>query len=81
MAPWPWGGDPAQLLSDLTQGKISPQTKVHLDPDLDPASLERHPDWKPSFGQARASERHLRNQGVGSTNFPANSSAAAAPQP
>jgi hypothetical protein len=59
------GIDPAQLLSDLTQGKIPTTTKAHLDPDLDPASLDRLPHWQPSFGQARASERHLRNQGVG----------------
>jgi len=58
----------AKLLQDLTQAKaIAPtlNSPVHLDPDLDPVSLNRLPGWRPSFGQASAAERHLRNQGVG----------------
>lgn len=38
----------------------------HLDPDLVRGALrERHPDWRPIFGQSGAAEVHLRNQGVG----------------
>ncbi len=53
----------AKLLRDLTTTK--PTAKVHLDPDLATTSLNRLPDWKPSFGQAGAADRHLRNQDVG----------------
>ncbi len=55
--------NPAKLLRDLTHTKTT--AKAHLDPDLDPASLERKAHWRPAFGQANASERHLRNQGIG----------------
>ena len=57
--------NPAKLLRDLTGNKISPNAKAHLDPDLDPTSINRLSGWKPAFGQANASERHLRNQNVG----------------
>ncbi|HWI66206.1 MAG TPA: hypothetical protein VNT75_30610 [Symbiobacteriaceae bacterium] len=37
----------------------------HLDPDLVPGVRDRHPDWRPLFGQVEAAQGHLRNQGVG----------------
>ncbi|MFZ5828231.1 MAG: hypothetical protein ACOY94_28330 [Bacillota bacterium] len=37
----------------------------HLDPDLEPDVVDRHPDWRPLFGQVDAAQGHLANQGVG----------------
>jgi hypothetical protein len=55
----------AALVDDLTNGVITPDCPVHLDPDLALDSVPRLPGWKPVFGQAGAAERHLQNQGVG----------------
>lgn len=55
----------AQVVSDLSRGRVLPSHLVHLDPDLNPASRDRPPGWRPSFGQSGAAERHLQNQGVG----------------
>ncbi len=33
------------LLSQLTRGRISPDTLAHLDPDLDPRGVGRQPGW------------------------------------
>lgn len=52
------------IVNDLTGGKVKPDTYVHLDPDLNRASMPRLANWKPVFGQAGAAERHLQNQGV-----------------
>jgi hypothetical protein len=53
-----------KLVSDLTRGKIKPECKVHLDPDLRYSSYPREPGWKPIFGQDAAAESHLQRQGV-----------------
>lgn len=53
-----------QVVQDLTNGKVLAKSLVHLDPDLNSASIVRKPDWRPSFGQISAAESHLRNQGV-----------------
>ena len=55
----------SKIVHDLTRGKITPDMAVHLDPDLNFTSIPRLPGWKPLFGQAGATERHLQNQGVG----------------
>ncbi len=53
------------LVRDLTCGKLGPDDKAHLDPDLDAAAIRSRPaDWRPLFGQSGAAERHLRNLGV-----------------
>lgn len=52
------------LVNNLTRGKITPATPVHLDPDLDQASRPRPVHWKPLFGQADAAEGHLRKCNV-----------------
>jgi Nucleotide modification associated domain 3 len=52
------------IVSDLTRGKIQPETFAHLDPDLDAGSIPRLQNWRPIFGQAGAAEKHLQNQGV-----------------
>lgn len=52
------------LVNDLTNGKILSSSPAHLDPDLDPRSLERAAGWKPLFGQSAAAEGHLQRCGV-----------------
>ncbi len=54
------------LVHDLSNGRITPDTAAHLDPDLDARSVPRAPGWKPLFGQSGIAERHLQRMGVGS---------------
>ena len=59
-------GEPlGPLVSDLTRGRIAPDTGAHLDPDLLADSLPRRPGWRPVFGQMGQAQSHLCNQGVG----------------
>src|SRR5258708_630541 len=58
------GQSSGAIVNDLTEGKIKPGTYVHLDPDLNRASMPRLANWKPVFGQAGAAEEPLQNQGV-----------------
>jgi len=53
------------LVSDLTCGKIGPDTLVHLDPDLQSPAIPRLVGWQPSLGQVAAAQGHLARQGVG----------------
>ncbi|XKE46805.1 hypothetical protein LG302_06630 [Halomonas organivorans] len=53
------------LVADLTRGRIAPDTRAHLDPDLVADQLPRRPGWQPLFGQMGQAQSHLRNQGVG----------------
>lgn len=53
------------LVSQLTERRISPLRRAHLDPDLDFGSLPRKAGWHPSFGQRGAALGHLQKQGVG----------------
>lgn len=59
------GRDLGALVSGLTDGRIAPHDRAHLDPDLVPASLPRQPGWRPLLGQAGAAQGHLDRQGVG----------------
>ncbi len=59
------GLDVGSLVSDLTGGRIEARTRCHLDPDLDPGTVARHPAWRPAFGQIDAAQGHLVNRGVG----------------
>lgn len=58
----------AKVVQDLKgrfRGELlTSNSLVHLDPDLNPESISRLPDWKPVFGQAGAAEKHLRNRNV-----------------
>ncbi|MBK8986248.1 MAG: hypothetical protein IPM39_09230 [Chloroflexi bacterium] len=54
-----------QLVTDLTNGRITPTTPLHLDPDLDAASAPRQSGWRAVFGQSGAAESHLQRLGVG----------------
>ncbi len=53
------------VVRDLTRGRLGPDDKAHLDPDLDAAAVRPRPaGWCSLFGQAGAAEAHLQNQGV-----------------
>ncbi len=54
-----------KLASDLTKGRISAFTSIHLDPDLSDHSVERRPGWRASLGQVGSAQQHLTKQGVG----------------
>lgn len=53
-----------KLVYDLTGDSNWLDRPAHLDPDLNCASVPRHPGWRGAFGQANAAEKHLQNQGV-----------------
>ncbi|MGO1542003.1 MAG: hypothetical protein ACTHXB_10310 [Luteimonas sp.] len=53
------------VLRDLSCGRHSRRTRVHLDPDLDRRADLRPPGWRPALGQAGSAQSHLRDQGVG----------------
>jgi hypothetical protein len=61
----PRGIDLARVAEDLSDGKLGPQTRVHLDPDLDPTTVIRGDGWRPAYGQAGKWGRHLDRQKVG----------------
>jgi hypothetical protein len=55
----------AELVSDLTRGRIAADRPCHLDPDIDASSLVRKPGWRGALGQVSAAQTHLSNNGVG----------------
>lgn len=59
------GASLGDLVGQLTKGKVTPDDRAHLDPDLIGNMLPRKPDWRPIFGQAGQAQGHLRNHGVG----------------
>lgn len=59
------GGSLGPLVERLTRGRVRGDGRCHLDPDLDPAALDRLPGWRPAFGQAKSAQGHLARQGVG----------------
>ena len=61
----PTGQNLGDLVGDLCGPTFRPQNFCHLDPDLDPRSLERKPGWRPVFGQTGAAQSHLDNEAVG----------------
>lgn len=54
-----------EIVESITKGKIASNHHAHLDPDLNIASIPRHQDWQPLFGQIGSAQGHLRNQKVG----------------
>jgi hypothetical protein len=50
-------GDYSSLVEE--KGKISRQSRSHLDPDIKSAVLPRLPGWRGAFGQAAAAQSHL----------------------
>lgn len=61
----PHGVDLAQVVDDLTGGKVSAGTRAHLDPDLEPSSVARLYGWRLAFGQCSAAQGHLERFKVG----------------
>jgi hypothetical protein len=53
------------LLSDLSCGRLSIETHVHLDPDLDRGAKQRLPGWRPALGQTGSAQGHLARQEFG----------------
>jgi len=60
----PRGVNLAEIVADLTRGKVRAAQTVHLDPDLDYTSVPRERAWVPAFGQASNAGRHLDREGV-----------------
>jgi hypothetical protein len=60
----PGGRSYAEILEDLDSGAKKEREAVHLDPDLVRGVQKRPQNWLPAFGQGRAAESHLENQGV-----------------
>lgn len=58
------GESVSEIVSSLTQGKISPTCSCHLDPDLHYDSVPRTPGWRPTLGQVGAAQSHLKKQNV-----------------
>ena len=52
------------MVSLLSKEKIPAHYFAHLDPDLRHDAIQRHPGWKPIFGQMGASQGHLRKQDI-----------------
>lgn len=55
----------AQMVQDLTRGRVRRADGAHLDPDLRSDALPRAAGWRPIFGQAAAAQKHLANQEIG----------------
>ena len=58
-------GNIASLVNDLSNSKVKPENRCHLDPDLDHSALPRLPGWRGSLGQVSTAQGHLGNQNVG----------------
>ena len=58
-------GSLGSLAAQLTDGRIPPYYRAHIDPDLIHESLPRLPGWRPIFGQTGPAQSHLCNNGVG----------------
>lgn len=50
-----WG----RLVEDLSKNGTAASPKAHLDPDLNPASIRRAPDWRGTFGQSSSQQSYL----------------------
>lgn len=59
------GSSIAQMVEDLTRGRVSRGEGAHLDPDLRREAIARAPGWRPIFGQAGAAQGHLARNAVG----------------
>jgi len=59
------GSAVAQIVEDLTGGRVRRGDGAHLDPDLRRDAIARAAGWRPIFGQAAAARSHLKNHGVG----------------
>ena len=53
-----------EVVADLTEGQIGPDSHAHLDPDINYEAYPRREGWRPLFGQSGAAQGHLDNQNV-----------------
>lgn len=57
--------DISQIVHDLSNGSISKNRSVHLDPDIDRCVVEKEDDaWRGAFGQTGSAQSHLNKQQV-----------------
>lgn len=57
--------DLGALVSDISRGRNTGDTTVHLDPDLNRPTHLRLPGWRPALGQSLGAQSHLAAQRVG----------------
>ncbi|MBU2806903.1 hypothetical protein HF285_01035 [Acidithiobacillus ferrooxidans F221] len=57
--------DHIKIAEDLSNGRITGDTTVHMDPDLSADTLPRIDSWRPTFGQVSSAQGHLKKMGVG----------------
>lgn len=57
-------GPYADLVQDLTRGRIKPNQPCHLDPDIHADMISRHPNWHGALGQVGTAQSHLERTGV-----------------
>src|SRR5688572_16911215 len=62
---WAPGQSMGDIIRDLAPARVRPDHFAHLDPDLDPGTVQRQKGWRPIFGQTGSSQTHLANSGVG----------------
>jgi hypothetical protein len=55
----------AQIVEDLTSGRVRRGDGAHLDPDLRRNAIARATGWRPIFGQAGAAQSHLARHKIG----------------
>lgn len=58
------GAGIADMVRDLTRGRVTAETPCHLDPDLDVAAMPRQAGWRGALGQVGVAQSHLANEGV-----------------
>ena len=59
------GASIAQIVEDLTHGRLRRGNGAHLDPDLRRDAIARAAGWRPIFGQAGAAQSHLARHQIG----------------
>jgi hypothetical protein len=53
------------VATDLSRGRVTAASPVHLDPDLRKEALSRELGWRPTFGQTNAAKRTSPGTGPG----------------
>ncbi len=59
------GRELGDVVETITKGKALRSAGAHLDPDMRAEMRPRLPGWKPSLGQHKMAQGHLRKNGVG----------------
>jgi len=59
------GSSIAQIVEDLTRGRVRRRDGAHLDPDLLRDAISCRTGWHPIFGQAGAAQSHLARHAIG----------------